>query len=165
MSSVSVHKFCSHGIMSHNCQDFWIMSVQSQLVRWCYEPSQPKRITSGLKTNFNLSPAYSFQKSLFHKSLLLKSQLKFSPRKANPEKQQHMPWSLLKFRGHSTLEPALSRATYFILQTYTATGLSHKQHGKNSGDVLEKMQVNRSEGQKLARKKSLAVSVACMAIY
>ena len=30
---------------------------------------------------------------------------------------------------------------------------------------MEKMQVNGLEGLKLARKKSLAVSVACMAIY
>ena len=28
-------------------------------VSWCFEPSQPQRITSGLKTNFNLSPSYS----------------------------------------------------------------------------------------------------------
>ena len=26
---------------------------------WCIEPSQPQRITSGLKTNFSLSPSYS----------------------------------------------------------------------------------------------------------
>ena len=37
---------------------------------------------------------------------------------------------------------------------------------KNSGELLEKkMQVNGREGQKLTRKKSLAVSVVCMAIY
>ena len=28
------------------------------LVSWCFEPSQPQRITSGLKTNFSLSPSY-----------------------------------------------------------------------------------------------------------
>ena len=31
----------------------------SQLVSWCFEPSQPQRITSGLKTNLGLSPSYS----------------------------------------------------------------------------------------------------------
>ena len=30
----------------------------SLLVRWCFEPSQPQRITSGLNTNFTLSPSY-----------------------------------------------------------------------------------------------------------
>ena len=33
------------------------------------------------------------------------------------------------------------------------------------GEVFKKMQVNGPEGLKLARKKSLAVSVACMAMY
>ena len=42
----------------------------SELVCWCFEPSQPQRITSGLNTNFSLSPAYSFHKSLYHKSSL-----------------------------------------------------------------------------------------------
>ena len=27
-------------------------------VSWCFEPSQPQRITSGLKTNLGLSPSY-----------------------------------------------------------------------------------------------------------
>ena len=36
---------------------------------------------------------------------------------------------------------------------------------KSSGEILEKMQVNGPEGLKWARKKFLAVSVACMAIY
>ena len=36
---------------------------------------------------------------------------------------------------------------------------------KNSGEVLAKMQVNGPERQKLARKKSMAVSVACKAKY
>ena len=33
------------------------------LVSWCFEPSQPQRTISGLKTNFNLSPTYSAHKS------------------------------------------------------------------------------------------------------
>ena len=31
-------------------------------VGWCFEPSQPQRITSGSKTNFSLSPSYSLNK-------------------------------------------------------------------------------------------------------
>ena len=37
------------------------------LVGWCTEPSQPQRITPGLKTAFTLSPSYSFHRSLYHK--------------------------------------------------------------------------------------------------
>ena len=42
--------------------------VGAQLVSWCFEPSQPQRITSGLNTNFTLSPSHSFHKSSCHKS-------------------------------------------------------------------------------------------------
>ena len=42
--------------------------IQSQLVSWCFEPSQPQRITSGLNTNFTLSPSYSFHESSYRKS-------------------------------------------------------------------------------------------------
>ena len=38
------------------------------LVSLCFEPSQPQRITSGLNTNFTLSPSYSLHKSSYHKS-------------------------------------------------------------------------------------------------
>ena len=43
--------------------------------------------------------------------------------------------------------------------------LTIAKKGKKSGGVLEQMQVTGPEGYKKARKKSLAVSVACMAIY
>ena len=43
----------------------------SYLVSWCFKPSQPQRITSGLHTNFTLSPSYSLHKSLYHKPYLL----------------------------------------------------------------------------------------------
>ena len=45
---------------------------------------------------------------------------------------------LFTFCGHSTLEPASSRVTYFILRAYTGTGVSHSQRRKNSEEVLEK---------------------------
>ena len=32
--------------------------LHNQLVSWCFEPSQPRRITSGLETNVNPSPTY-----------------------------------------------------------------------------------------------------------
>ena len=91
------------------------------LVSWCFEPSQPQRITSGLNTNYTPSPSHLFHKISYHKSCFL---------------------SLFIFRGYSTREPASSRVTCFILQAYTETGVSHSQHRKKSGEVLEKMQVN-----------------------
>ena len=59
------------------------------LVSWCFEPSQPQRIISGLKTNFNLSRSYSFHGLLYPKSPFLKPQLKLYPQfqNTNPEKQ------------------------------------------------------------------------------
>ena len=84
-----------------------------QLVSWCFEPSQSQRITSGLNTNFTLSPSHSFHKSCFFFSLFI-------------------------FSGHSTRESASSRMTYFILRAYTGTCVIHSQHRKNSRGVLEK---------------------------
>ena len=43
----------------------------NELVSWCFEPSQPQRITSELNTNFTLSLSHSFHKSSYHKSCLL----------------------------------------------------------------------------------------------
>ena len=103
------------------------------------KPSQPQRITSGLNTNFTLSPGYSFHKSLYHKSCFL---------------------SLFIFRGHSTREPASSRVTYFILRAYTGTGVSHSQHGKNperfwknAGEWTGRFQISKEEipGSKRSR--------------
>ena len=78
----------------------WLVS----LVSWCFELSQPHRITSGLNTNFTVSPNYSSHKSSYHKSCFL---------------------SLFIFHGHSKWEPACSRVTYFILRAYTGTDVSH----------------------------------------
>ena len=49
-----------------------------------------------------------------------------------------MFWGLFIFHRHSTQEPASSGVIYFILRAYTETSVSHSQHGKISGEVLEK---------------------------
>ena len=82
----------------------WIkkkISKHISLVSWCFEPSQPQRITSGLNTNFTLSPSYSFHRSSYHKSCLF-----FEP--------IYIPRAL-------TQEPASGRVTHFILRAYTGT--------------------------------------------
>ena len=71
----------------------------------CFVPSQPQRTTSGLNTNFTLSPSYSFHKSSYHK----------------PVFYIYFFYSLFIFRGHSTWEPASGRETCFILRAYTGT--------------------------------------------
>ena len=95
---------------------FKVMQM-SQLVSWCFEPSQRQRITSGLNTNFILSQSYSFHKSSCHKSCF---------------------FSLFIFRGHSTRQPASSRVTYLILRAYTGTGVSHSQRWKKIGREFAK---------------------------
>ena len=42
-------------------------------------------------------------------------------------------------------EPVSSRVTYFLLQAYKRTGVA-TANSKNSGEVLEKMQMNGMEG-------------------
>ena len=44
------------------------------------------------------------------------------------------------------LSATMSRVTYFILQANTGTGHNHSRQRKNSGEVMEKMQVNGQEG-------------------
>ena len=58
-----------------------------------------------------------------------------------------------------------SRLTYFILRAYTGPVLATANIGKTQERFWEKMVMNGPEGWKLARKKPLAVSVACMAAY
>ena len=69
------------------------------------------------------------------------------------------------FHGHSTQEPASSRVTCLILRICTGTGVSHSQYrgkkigrgfGKNAGEWTRRVEI---------RKKSLAVCIACMALY
>ena len=109
----------------------------TKLVSWCFEPSQPQRTTSGLNTNFTLSPSYSFHKSSYHKSCF-----------------QNIFFNLFIFRGHSTREPSSSRVTYFILRAYTRTGVSHSQRKKkkigrgfreNVGEQTGRVEISKEE--------------------
>ena len=92
---------CALCICNHRCAAANVpFTGTSYLVSWCFMPSQPQRITSGLNTIFTLSPSYSFHESSYHKSRFLR---------------------LFLFRGHSTWEPASGRVTDFILWAYTGT--------------------------------------------
>ena len=116
------HDFCHNKMLpchtAHMDSQLFTQGFKvSQLVSWCFEPSQPQRITSGLNTNFTLSLSYLFHKSSYHKSIF---------------------FSLFIFHRHSTQEPASSRVTYFILRAYTGTGVSRSQRRKKSGEVWKK---------------------------
>ena len=53
------------GVRRIKLRGITISVTVSELVGWCFESSQPQRITSGLNTNFALSPSHSFHKSCF----------------------------------------------------------------------------------------------------
>ena len=108
-----------------------IALFEDLLVSRCVRARSEKRVTSGLKTNFNLSPCYSFDKSSYHKSLFsqTKTQILSTVSECKPKKTITLGFvcffSLFIFRGRSTREPASSRVTDFILRDYTETGVSH----------------------------------------
>ena len=90
------------------------------IVSWCFEPSQPHRITSGLNTDFTLSPSYSFHKSSYHKSwvfFFLAYLYSVGTQHGNPHPAG---WPILFCRP--TKEPCVS----------------HSKHRKKSGEILEK---------------------------
>ena len=122
-TSLAPSHCCSVRIISELLWNF------TKLVSWRSYPCQPQRITSGLKTNFNLSPCYSSQKSLNHKFLFLKPQLKIlstiTERKARQTKR--MFWTIEAYlysvaTQHGNLNPAV---TYFLLRAHTGTHVSH----------------------------------------
>ena len=108
---------------------------KSGLVSWCFEPSQPQRMTSGLNTNFALSPNFSFCKTAYHMSCFLCVCFFFS---------------LFIFLGHSTRGAAFSKVTYFILRAYTAnTGKKiGKRFGKNAGEWTGRVALKRKESRR-----------------
>ena len=80
---------------------FHLWQLQHSLVSWCFEPSQPQRITTGAEHKL-----HSISKLVISQVII---------------PQSHVFSSLFIFRGHSTREPASSRVTYFILRAYTVT--------------------------------------------
>ena len=116
----------------------------SWLVTWCFQPSQPQRITSGLNTNFNLSPSHSLHKSSYHKSCF---------------------WAYLYSAGTQHRNLPLAGWPFLFCGPTQEPCFSHSQHRKNWEKFWKKMQMNGPEREKEARKKSLVVSIACIAIY
>ena len=124
--------------------------LQCQLVSWCFEPSQPQRITSGLNANFVLSHSYSFHKSSYHKTCCCFF-IPVFPNLYSAGTQHgnlHLAGRPILFCG-STQEPVLATAN---------TGKTQDSFWeKNAGEWTGRVEISREE--------ILAVSVACMAIY
>ena len=72
----------------------------SKLVSWCFEPSQAPRITSGLNTNFTLSPCYSFHKSSYHKLFFLAYSYSADTQHGNRLRQGDLFYSVGQHRNH-----------------------------------------------------------------
>ena len=100
---------------------------QNQLVSLCFEPSQPQSITSGLNTNFTLSPSHSFHKSSYQKSCF------FQP--------LYIPWAL-------NTGTCIWQGDLFYSVGLHRNRCQPQPHRKKSGEILEKMQVNGLEEQK-----------------
>ena len=114
------------------------------LVSWCFEPSQPQRITSGLNTNFTLSPGYSFRKPSYHKSCFFGGPI-------------YIAWALNT--GTCIRQGDLFYSAGLHKNHVLATANTEERgrgFGKNAGEWTGRVEI---------RKKSLAVTVACMAIY
>ena len=125
----------------------------SWFASWCYKPSQPQRIISGLKTNFNLSASYSSHKSLYHKSFSQTTTPIIPTISERKPRKKHNTWfgaclySAVTQHGNlHQLCVMMGRVTFFSLRSHTGTGVSHSLQGKTPGEVLEKMLVHGSEG-------------------
>ena len=124
------------------------------LVSWCFEPSQPQRIPSGLNTNFTLSPSHSFHKSSYHTLAQVISCCLFVV-------VGFFAYLYSAGTQHGNLHPA-GRPISFCGPTQEPV-LATANTGKKSR-FWEK-HVDEWTGKVEIRKKSLAVSVACMVIY
>ena len=72
-------------------------------------------------------------------------------------------YSLFIFCGHSTREPAYE--LFYSAGLHRNRCYPQPTQEKIGRGFAKKMQVNGPKGKKKARKKSPAVSVACMTIY
>ena len=96
--------------MSKQRKHYFSVDLVGKLVSWCFEPSQPRRIISGLNTNFTLSSRYSFHKSFYHKSCFL---------------------SLFIFSRHSAQELASNRVPILFCRPTQEPVLATANTGKN----------------------------------
>ena len=61
-------------------------------VSWCFEPSQPQRITSGLKTNLGLSPSYLAERTN-------EAEIRLGEQSENTESCRENLWNEIQVKG------------------------------------------------------------------
>ena len=108
----------------------WHATLMHELVSWCFEPSQRQRITSGLNTNFTLSPSYSFHKSVYHKSF----ERTYIPRAFNT--------GTCLWQGDLFYSAGLHRN--HVLAT-ADTGKIGRGFGKNAGEWTGRVEISKEE--------------------
>ena len=127
---------------------------RTQLASECFEPCQPQRMISGLKTTFSLisyviHPTSHSTTSLFFSNPNSNFTYNFGTQtlKNNNTCFGAYLYSMSTQDGNlHQLSVTISRVTCLILQAHTGTGVIYSQQKKNSGELLEKMQVNWQEG-------------------
>ena len=121
------------------------------LVSWCFEPGHPQRMMSRLKTNFILCPSYSFRKTFIPQvsfslttTQIISTTSECKSRKTIIQVLEliYIPRAVNTGNLHQ-LSVTMSRMTYFILRASTGTAVNHSQQRRSSGEIFEKMQVNR----------------------
>ena len=112
---------------------YCISHPNAGLVSWCFEPSQPQRITSGLNTNFTPSPNYSFHKSSYHKSCFFSLFFLYS---AGTQHRNLLPagWPILFSRP--TQEQVLATAN---------TRQNWERVWKNAGEWTRRVEISKEE--------------------
>ena len=135
-SLVSSCRFCH--AQGTCCRSHWNNSVQANLlVSWCFEPSQPQRITSGLNTNFTLSPKLVISQVIIPQVMFVCVCVWFVF-------LGFFAYLCSAGTQHGNLHPAVW-PSLFCGPTQEPV-LAKANTGKKSGEVLEKMQVNGPEG-------------------
>ena len=124
-----------------------ILANLHKLVSWCFELSQPQRITSGLNINFTLSQSYSFHKCSYHKS--------------------HCCCFLAYLYSVGTQHRNLHLAgwPFLFCQPTQEPCLSHSQHRKNLERFWQKCRWMDRKCRNKQGRKTLGVSIACMGIH
>ena len=112
---------------SHNRQFNLNVCFKRKLVSWCFKPSQLQRITSGLNTNFTLSPTYSFHKSSYRKPIYIP----WAPNTGTCIQQGNLFYSAGLLRNH-------------VLAT-AKTGEIGRGFGKNAGEWTGRVEVSKEE--------------------
>ena len=130
---------------------FHPVEICYNLVSWYFELSQPQKITSRLKTMFNLSPIYPARKSSNHKLSI--------NHKSSPDTNSHKTYTNTEHKIFEELVPAVSP----LLKKHTRLG--------HTGIVDHSIDLSIPNFKESIRKeweeaiKNLKISYKCITVY